>query len=157
MKQCFRKEKNLSLPEPLRDPVFAKPLPPTLHVQLDNCVEDNKCRYVFCFWSLLVQKCIFKEEFVSFLMMGDTHDDIDALFSHWNMKLHERDFPIMSLDIKSYMNLYNVLVVPHMIKEIPNFKAFIKSYILKEVDYLVERTKVHQFRFYMRDDSVPAM
>ena len=36
-----------SLPEPPGAPICAKPLPPTLHVQLDNCAKDNKCRYVF--------------------------------------------------------------------------------------------------------------
>jgi hypothetical protein len=69
-----------SLPQASGKVVCAKPLPPTLHVQLDNCAKNNKCRYVFCFWSLLVAKNIFKEVFVSFLMVGHTHDDIDASF-----------------------------------------------------------------------------
>ena len=38
------------LQEPPEQPILAKPLPPTLHVQLDNCANDNKCQYVFCFW-----------------------------------------------------------------------------------------------------------
>ena len=38
-----------SLQEPHKQPVLAKPLPPTLHMQLDNCAKDNKCRYVFYF------------------------------------------------------------------------------------------------------------
>ena len=38
-----------SLPESPKEPVFAKSLPLTLHVQLDNCAKDNKCQYVFCF------------------------------------------------------------------------------------------------------------
>ena len=32
-----------SLPEPLGEPIYAKPLPPTLHVQFDNCAKENKC------------------------------------------------------------------------------------------------------------------
>ena len=32
----------------------AEPLPPVLHVQLDNAASDNKNRFMFCFWSLLV-------------------------------------------------------------------------------------------------------
>ena len=31
-----------SLPEPPREPILVKPLPPTLHIQLDNCAKDNK-------------------------------------------------------------------------------------------------------------------
>lgn len=38
------------------------------------------------------------------------------------MKLHE-DFPIISLLIKSYMDLDNIFVIPHMIEEVLNFKA----------------------------------
>jgi hypothetical protein len=40
--------------------VAARRLPPILHSQLDNCWKDNKSRYVFCFWSLLVAKDIFE-------------------------------------------------------------------------------------------------
>ena len=55
------------------------------------------------------------------------------------------------------MNLDNIPVIPHdMIEEIPNFKAFIKPYMLKGVDNLVGHTKVQKFHFYMRDDGVPA-
>ena len=146
-----------SLQEPPEQPVLAKPLPPTLHVQLDNCAKDNKCRYVFCFWSLLVAKGIFKEVFVSFLMVGHTHDDIDASFGRWSMKLHEEDFPTIPLLMKSYMDLDNVPVIPHLIEEVPDFKSFIKPFILKGGDRLVGHTKAQQFRFYMRDDGQPAM
>ena len=44
-----------SLSEPTRDLIIKKPLPPTFQVQLDNCSKD-KCRYMFCFLSLLVVK-----------------------------------------------------------------------------------------------------
>ena len=112
---------------------------------------------MFYFWLLLVIKDIFKEVFVFFLMVGHTHGDIDASFGHWSMKLYEEDFPTIPLLIKSYMDLDNVPVIPHMIEEISNFKAFIKPYMLKGVDCLVEHTKVQQFHFYMKDDGVPAM
>ena len=42
--------------------------------------------------------------------------------------------------MKSYMNLDNVPVIPHMIEEVPNL-VFIKPYMLKGVDRLVGRTK----------------
>ena len=43
-----------SLPALYENPPPAKPLPPILHVQMDNAVSDNKNRYVFCF---LVSSC----------------------------------------------------------------------------------------------------
>jgi hypothetical protein len=43
-----------SLPPTAADPIMAAPLPPVLNVQLDNACSDNKNRYVFSFFSLLV-------------------------------------------------------------------------------------------------------
>jgi hypothetical protein len=146
-----------SLQKPLEQPVLAKPLSPTLHVQLDNCTKDNKCRYVFCFWSLLVAKGIFKEVFVSFFIVGHTHNDIDASFERWSMKLHEEDFPTIHFLMKLYMDLDNVPIIPHLIEEVSNFKTFIKPFILKGGDRLVGHTKAQQFRLYMCDDGLPAM
>ena len=31
--------------------------------------------------------------------------------------------------MKSYVDLENVLIIPHMIEEVPNLKAFIEPYI----------------------------
>lgn len=55
------------------------------------------------------------------------------------------------------MDLDNVLIIPHMNEEVPNFKAFIKLYMLKMVDCHVRQTKAQQFCFYMRDDGIFAM
>jgi hypothetical protein len=43
-----------SFPPAIANPVMAAPLPPVLNVQLDNACSDNKNRYVFSFFSLLV-------------------------------------------------------------------------------------------------------
>ena len=102
-------------------------------------------------------KGIFKYVFVSFLMVGHTHDDIDASFGCWSIKLHEEDFSTISLFMKSYMDLDNMPVIPHMIEEVSNFKAFIKTYMLKGMNRLVGHTKAQQLRFYMMNDGVPAM
>jgi hypothetical protein len=91
-----------SLSEPPGEPISAKPLSPTFHVQLNNCTKTNKCRYVFYFLSLLAAKRILKDVFVFFLMMEHTHDNIDALFGRWIMKLHEENIPTIPLLIKSY-------------------------------------------------------
>ena len=60
--------------------VLGRRLPPILNVQMDNAVGDNKNKYVFCFWSLLIAKRIFREIYLNFMLVGHTHDDIDALF-----------------------------------------------------------------------------
>ena len=90
-------------------------------------------------------------------MVGHTHYDIDASFGRWSMKLHEEDLPTIFLLMKSYMDLDNVPVIPHLIEKMSDFKTFIKPFILKRGDRLVGHTKAQQFWFYMRDDSLPAM
>ena len=92
-----------------------------------------------------------------FLWVGHTHDDIDAYFGRWNMKLREEDFPTIPLLMKSYMDLENIPVIPHMIEEVPDFKAFIEPYIQSGAHRLIGHTKTQQFRFYIRDDGIPAM
>lgn len=62
------------------------------------------------------------------------------------MKLHDEDFPTISLFITSYRDLNIMLVILHLIEEVPNFKAFIKPFILKGVDH-----------FYMCNNAILAM
>ena len=79
------------LPTPPTEPILANPLPLVLHVQLDNCWKDNKCRFVKAFWSMLMAKGIFTEVHVSYHLVGHTHDDIDASFGRQSMNLPEHD------------------------------------------------------------------
>ena len=51
-----------------------------LHLQLDNTTKDNKNHTVFAFLAWLVQSGNFHKVTVSFLPVGHTHEDIDALF-----------------------------------------------------------------------------
>ena len=96
-------------------PILAKPLPPILNVQMDNAISDNKNIYVFCFWSLFVTKCIFREVYVNFMLVGYTHDDIDALFGRWSMALRKESFPTIPLLMKSFMKNETVPTIPHLI------------------------------------------
>ena len=82
-----------SLPPPSEQHVSGIPLPPILNVQMDNAIGDNKNRFVFCFWSLLVANKIFREVYVNFMIVGHTHGDIDALFGRWSMALKKESFP----------------------------------------------------------------
>lgn len=70
----------VALPPLLGTPCPATSLPPILNVQMDSAAGDNKNRFMFCFWSLLVVEGIFREVYVNFMLAGHIHDDIDALF-----------------------------------------------------------------------------
>jgi hypothetical protein len=130
-------------------------LPPTLHVQLDNCWKDNKSRHVKCFWSLLVAKGIFEEIQVSYMVVGHTHDDVDASFGRWSMKLRENDYPTIPLLMKSYMDLDDESFIPALIEEVPDFKSFIEDFISE--DHLIGHSKGRQFRFYRDASGWPLM
>ena len=137
--------------------VPAKPLPPILNVQMDNVVSDNKNRLVFCFWYLLVAKRIFREVYVNFMLVGHTHDDIDALFGRWSMALRRADFPTIPLLMKSFMKNESVPTIPHLIQEVPDFKKFIENWMLDGEETLVGHTKAHQFKFYVDPSGCPVV
>jgi hypothetical protein len=77
----------LALPPPQSESIVPIALPPVLYIQLDNACSDNKNRYTFCFFSLLVANGVFREVYVNFMLVGHTHEDIDALFGRWSMRL----------------------------------------------------------------------
>ncbi|KAL3684435.1 hypothetical protein R1sor_002457 [Riccia sorocarpa] len=57
-----------------------KPLPPVFMLQMDNSAKDNKNIHVLAFCSELVIRGVFETVEVNFLMVGHTHEDVDALF-----------------------------------------------------------------------------
>ncbi len=146
-----------SLPPEPTVPIPGKALPPILNVQMDNAAGDNKNRYVFCFWSLLVAKRIFREVYVNFMLVGHTHDDIDALFGRWSMSLKRESFPTIPLLMKSFMDVESVPTIPHLIEEVPDFKGFIKASIADGEEALEGHTKAQQFKFFVDSNGCPMM
>jgi hypothetical protein len=118
-----------SLPPPPESPVEAATLPPVLNIQLDNACLDNKNRYVFSFFSLLVHKGVFRKVYVNFLLVGHTHKDIDAMFGRWSRRFRKNDYPTLPTLMKSFMDAETEPIIPHLIEEVPNFKAFVDEWI----------------------------
>ena len=102
---------------------------------------------------MLTAKGIFTEVHVPYLLVGHTHDDIDTSFGRWSMDLHEHDYPTIPLLIKSYMDMEKVPIIPHMIEELPYWRAFVCDYIPDGQDKLIGHTKAQQFKFVVRDDG----
>ncbi|KAL3697378.1 hypothetical protein R1sor_011454 [Riccia sorocarpa] len=71
-------------------PHFEGPLPPTLYIQLDNIVRENKNANVFAYLAMLIDKKIFRKIKVGFLMVGHTHDHVDQMFSRFSVALRKR-------------------------------------------------------------------
>jgi hypothetical protein len=55
-----------------------KPLLKKLLFQMDNCVKENKNRYLLAFLSLLITREMCKEFKLAFHVGGYTHEDIDG-------------------------------------------------------------------------------
>jgi len=126
---------------PLEELLLAQPLPPILTLQLDNASRDNKNQWVFAFCSLLVYKGIFYEVYINFLIVEHTHEDIDALFGQWSSKLKTNNYPTLPRLMKSFMDCETHLVIPHLIEEVPNFKAFVHGYLGIGGDFLGSHSK----------------
>jgi hypothetical protein len=42
---------------------------------------------------------------VKFLLVGHTHEDIDAMFGRWSRTLRENDYPTLPTLMKSFMDV----------------------------------------------------
>ena len=100
-----------------------------LNLQLDNATRNNKNQFVFAFCSLLMYHGVFQEVYINFLIVGHTHDDIDALFGRWSYKLRETDYPTLLLLMKSFMDTKSWPIIPYLIEEVPDFKKFVEGYL----------------------------
>jgi hypothetical protein len=69
--------------------VGAKPSPKKLLLQMDNCMKDNKNRYLWPFLSLLTTRDVFEKARLGFLVVGHTHKEIDGCFGYLSKKLKE--------------------------------------------------------------------
>ena len=95
--------------------------------------------------------------YINFLIVGHTHNDIDALFDKWSYKLTGSDYPIVPLLMKSFMDKESRPVIPHLIEEVPDFKKFVEGYLCIGRDALVGHTNAQQFKFYRNGNSRPLM
>ena len=78
--------------------------------------------------------------YINFLIVGHTHDDIDALFGRWSYKLRGTDYSTLPLLMKSFMDTESRPVIPYLIEEVPNFKKFVEGYLCTRRDALAGHT-----------------
>ena len=146
------------LPFPSQEIVPPTGLPPLFLVQMDNCAKDNKSKYNMLFWSALTAKGIFREVRVSFLIVGHTHEDVDAMFGRFGQRLKIEDCHTLPDLMASFMKAGDPTIVPSLIHEVADFKEWVKGYYHEfGQDRLVGHSKAHQFRFYVDNQGVPLM
>jgi hypothetical protein len=97
------------------DAMGPKSLPPNLYLQLDNSAKDNKNQYLMAFLSLLTARGVFKEIQVGFLLVGHTHEDIDAYFSHLSKTLKTRNTYCLADLMKAFMESQKLSFIPKVV------------------------------------------
>ena len=78
---------------------------------------------------------------MNFMIVGHTHDDIDALFERWRMVLKKESFPTIPLLMKSFMDIEAFPTILHLIEEVPNFKKSIENGIAVRENAWLRHTK----------------
>jgi len=76
-----------------------------LLLQIDNCVKDNKNRYLLTFLSLFMAREVFEEVKLGFLVVGHTHENIDGCFRYLSKKLKEWNNKILIDLMKGFHGL----------------------------------------------------
>jgi hypothetical protein len=90
---------------------------------MDNCVRDNKNRYLLAFLSLLITKEVFEEVKLRFLVVGHTHEDIDGCFGSLSKKLREQNnYTLVDL-MKAFMVLQEKPFILQLIQKTLDFKT----------------------------------
>ena len=130
----------------------AVPLPRKLFLQLDNSAKDNKNRFVMAFCSLLTARRIFKEVTVGFLVVGHTHEDIDAHFSYLSKLLKRRNTYVLADLMKAFMDSQKtVAFIPEVVQEVADFKKYVKDYHHDGVNSLTGLGEMHLFKFFVEE------
>ena len=127
--------------------------PENLLLQLDNCAGENKNRYLFAYLSMLVARGVFKTIQLGFLMVGHTHEDIDAMFSRFSEKLRVTQTYTLPHLMDTLRNSSSSSPAPFLLTKIPDFKQYCDGYLCDGQDILVGHSKPLQFRFFMQDET----
>ena len=135
----------------------AKPLLPYLFLQLDNSANDNKNQYLMAFLSLLTTRGVFKEIHVGFLVVGHTHEDIDAYFSHLSIELKRSSTYVMADLMRAFMKSQKLSFLPEVIQEVVDFKSFVQGYQFSGIERLLGISNMHLFKFYSDSEGVQVM
>ena len=130
----------------------AVPLSKKLFLQLDNSTKDNKNRYVMPFCSLLTAKKVFKEVIVGFLIVGHTHEDIDAHFSYLSKLLKMKNTYILADLMKAFMDSQKTTAfIPELVQEVVDFKKFFHGYQHDGANKLIGLREMHLLKFYVEE------
>lgn len=108
--------------------IIFNPLPRHLTLQMDNSGKDNKNQIVMAFCSDLVSRGVFETVTMSFLMVGHTHEDVDALFSKIALQIRGREVATVRAMMTEVWLCQEVHPVPSLITEVADYKGYLESF-----------------------------
>ncbi|KAL3679352.1 hypothetical protein R1sor_022308 [Riccia sorocarpa] len=106
-------------------------LPPNLYIQLDNSAKDNKNLAMMAFCSELVGRGCCKMITMSFLVVGHTHEDVDAFFSKVNAAQAGKDIESLPYFLAVVYHAQSSKAYPRVIQEVADYKEHVKDYMEK--------------------------
>ncbi|KAL3694844.1 hypothetical protein R1sor_008495 [Riccia sorocarpa] len=123
-------------------------LPPNLYIQLDNSGKDNKNWPMMAFCSELVARGCCKTVTMSFLMVGHTHEDVDAFFSKVNVAQGGKNIESLPHFLAEVFHAQNSKAYPRVIQEVADYKKHVENHVV----HISGQSSPVSFRFYMRDN-----
>ena len=131
-------------------------LPPVLRIQTNNCGRENKNEYMFAFCAALVGLMYFAEVYLSFLLVGHTHEDIDQRFSVISGTLKRQDIDslqeLLEL-IKKGVSHTEAFASSRHLEYMWDWKEFITPYLYSGLDTFVGISTKHHFKFYLKENK----
>jgi hypothetical protein len=103
-------------------------LPPVFYLQLDNYTsKENKNKFLIAYLHMLVEWGVFKKIKVGFLMVGDTHDQIDQMFSRFFVKLKKtRAYRLETLE-EILWDSYRPKLEIKFVSKVEDFKKYVSD------------------------------
>ena len=131
-------------------------LPPMLQMQVDNCSHENKNQYMFVFCAALVGLGFFAEVYLSFLLVGHTHEDIDQRFSVISSTLKRYNIDsmqeLLELIQKGASHTKAFTSARHL-EYVWDWKKFSTPYLYKGPNTFVGISTKHHFKFYLKENK----
>ena len=73
------------------------------------------------------------------------------------MELLDKDHPTLPLLMQSHMSMEDASFILHPIKEVPQFKVYVRPYIGMNKKQLVDHSNGRQYKFFVDDNRWPIM
>ncbi|KAL3693374.1 hypothetical protein R1sor_007025 [Riccia sorocarpa] len=125
-----------------------KPLPHVFMLQMGNSAKDNKNVHVLAFCSELVMRGVFETVEVNFLMVGHTHEDVDALFSKVSAQTINKDVLTLPALMAEIWDSETIHPVPLLLEEVADYKSYVDNFL----GPLVGHSQPLGFRFSMANN-----